>query len=146
MRQRVTLPLAILLCVVGSIVHGQVDERFDTSRAVVVTGSVAGAFFPMGTAGYLLIERQNQGGATDRWALQGSALDVLVRAGWTPKVPLGQMVTAKAYPLKPNVDGGSVVDADAPAQVVAAATANRLMHGIEVTFADGRTLPFGPLK
>jgi hypothetical protein len=124
----------------------QTNDRLDTSRTVTLTGAIKGVFMPMAGSSFLVVDTKDEAGATRSWAVQGDPMNALMQSGWKPKVPLGQMVTVKAFALKANVKAVDVVGPTAPAAVIAAANEGRLLQGIEVTFPNGTTLPFGASK
>jgi hypothetical protein len=103
-------------------------------------------FMPMAGSSFLVIKTKDEAGATRTWAAQGDPTNTLMQSGWKPRVPLGQMVTVKGFALKANVKALDMVGPTAPSAVIAAAKDGRLLHGIEVTFPDGTTLPLGSGK
>jgi hypothetical protein len=138
---------AVALVIWPYVCVAQVADHFDTSHAITIQGSFAGLFVPPGQNAYLVIDGRDAAGHVETWALQGNGIAMLMSAGWRVReMPMGGPVVATAFALKPDAKALDIVPPSAPEQVQAAAKAGRFLHGIDVVFPDGKTLPFGPGK
>lgn len=139
------MTIAVSTAVAPSLVLAQVADHFDRSRTVTIKGTVVEFAVGPGPRSYLLIETKDAAGNAEIWAVQGKSVGELMKSGWNVKeqVRLGTQLTVTVFPLKSTA---SLIEAPsgAPERVGAAAKARRLAHGIDVTFTDGKTLPFGP--
>jgi hypothetical protein len=98
------------------------------------------------------------GGTSEQWVVAGDALPVLRKAGWrfgpAGQVKPGTAASVSVFLPKPGSTAAQALGArlreTMPAGLSpvteAALKAGRLAQGVEVTLADGRTLPFGPPK
>ena len=143
----VVLATAVVAVTWLSVALAQVGDHFDTARTATIKGTVVEFAVGPGPRSYLLIETKDATGKPETWAVQGNGVGVLIKAGWNVReqVKLGSMITATTYALKSNAPAVEVPP-NASDRVVKAVSAQRLAHGIDVTFPDGKTLPFGPSK
>jgi len=132
---------------VPGVVFAQVAEHFDTSHRITIKGTVVEFAVGPGPRSYLLIEAKDAAGNPELWAAEGHGVAQLMKSGWRVKeqVRLGAQLTATVYLLKATAP---LVDPPpgASERVATAAKTRRLVHGLDVTFSDGKTLPFGAAK
>jgi hypothetical protein len=119
-------------------VFAQVDDAFDTSRRVTITGVFAGIVYDSPNS-YLMLDAKGADGTLEAWAIQGNDVSQFKGA-----VKFGAPVSVTVYLLKPKAQINiPAVDA---VRVMTAAKAGRIAHGIDVTLPGGRSVPFGPEK
>ena len=142
MMRRAVLIVSMVIIAAGGP-HAQVGSQFDTAKPVTLKGALAGLVIDAG-ASFLLI---NGGPKEAPWALLGDDFNALLREGWKIKgLPIGQEVTATGYYLRTGANAMALMPPDPSAALAAAFKAGRLVHGIDVTFADGTKLRLGPAK
>ena len=128
-----------------------VSEFFDTTKPVTLKGTTRRVHFMLPNA-YLFIDVKDGDGKSEVWAVQGNAPGALIKQGWKfvlgpgGTVSLGDTVTVRAFPGRRGADMLAAIPAGAPPEVADLAKAGRLMRGIEVALADGKTMPFGDLR
>jgi hypothetical protein len=144
----VALVICVGVCSAVALAQTGVPAQFDATRAITINGAFGGLVMPSGPNTFLIIQVTDAGGKTEKWILQGNPLARLIRDGWKPKAvaPLGSPVSATAYRGKAGANLTLVLPHGSPEEDLALAKAGRLVHGIDVTFADGKPLPFGPGK
>jgi hypothetical protein len=126
--------------------QGSVADHFDTTKPIALKGKHAGLFAVPDRPAYLLIDVQDGSGKIERWAVQGSSMSVLLKAGWNlgrgGPVKLGDSITVMAFRAKPAANLTETVPTFPP-DLLEAAKAGRLVHGTEIILPDGKKLPFG---
>ena len=91
---------------------------YDNTRSITVTGTVSKWQWTNPHA-YLEIDAKDAGGAVTHYVLEGTSINIMVRAGWRSNmIKVGDRVTAVAAPSKDGKPTGLL---------------------LEVTFANGET-------
>jgi hypothetical protein len=86
---------------------------FDTSKSVVVHGSVAKIdWVNPHTFVWLYVEKKDQPGRYDLYGFENGPINMLARGGWTKDVlAVGEKVRVQYFPLKDGRPGGSFIKA-----------------------------------
>jgi hypothetical protein len=119
-----------------------VARDFDTTKATTLSGRVASVLSQFAGATYILLDVERGPGKTERWAVAG---DSAVKLGWKPKtapVKPNDMVRIAVFLARPGTNLAATVPAD-HAGLAEIASAGRLVHGTDITLADGQKLVFG---
>lgn len=94
-----------LLCPTSVPAH-HAGTAFDESRTLTVVGTVK-EFRWVNPHSWLYLMVPNDKGVMEEWPLEGGAVSILARAGWTPKIMQpGDKVTVTVKPLKTGALGG----------------------------------------
>jgi hypothetical protein len=133
-----------------STAQTSLTENYDTTKPITLKGAVARLGGSPGSAhAYLLLEVKASGDKTELWVVEGNSQEALAKAGWRigPGGSLlpGDQVTVTVFHARANAKVAETVPASMPA-AVEAAKAGRLVHGTEVTKADGQKLVFGDTR
>ena len=153
MKSRLTLGIACVfgLCLLASGVHAHhsVESTFDTSKAIVLKGSVDRAIW-INPHAYLLINVEGPNGATEPWAVELAPPNSLIRAGFDLRtLRTGGQITVSGFAPKPGVtvNGPAVPPAYEKSELAPLLRAlserkktNRVIHPQQLTLPDGRTI------
>jgi hypothetical protein len=143
------LAAAVLMCATWSSAQTRIDQTYDTQKPTTLTGEVRGTYRGDGGLAYILLEVRGKDGTRQQWAIQGGPARKLMEetglkldTGGPPPhfVTLGEVISALVYPAKVKVE----LDPERnPGRVYEQAIAGRLVYGVEITRADGKTVKFG---
>jgi len=111
--------LAVLgLVIAGPALSHHSFAMYDNTRSITVKGTVSKWQWTNPHA-YLEIDAPGEGGAMTHYVLEGTSINLMVRAGWRSNmIKVGDKVTAVAAPTKDGKASGLL---------------------LEVTFANGET-------
>lgn len=109
---------ALGLVIAGQALSHHSFAMYDNTRSITVKGTVSKWQWTNPHA-YLEIDAPGENGATTRYVLEGTSINLMVRAGWRSNmIKVGDKVTAVAAPTKDGKPSGLL---------------------LEVTFANGET-------
>ena len=125
--------------------HTAISQDFDMTRPATIKGQVAGLIFGPGNS-YLLIDVSDASGKSQLWAVQGNALGVLMRDGWTPKGPVrpGDAVSVVTFRPRSSAKLAESLPPTIEMKILELAKTGHVLRGTEVTLADGKKMVFGP--
>jgi uncharacterized protein DUF6152 len=122
--------------------HHAVAEYYDTSSAITLRGMVAKLVFAAPHC-YLSLAVRDSSGSVVTWVVEGDSAQQVTAAGLTRRaVAPGAVLTVTAFAATEGKDLAEAIPS-ASQDVLDAAKAGRLVHGIEVVLADGRKISFG---
>jgi hypothetical protein len=140
------------------LAQATVAEHYDTSKRVSFAGTVDAVILPPGELPVCFLMTVQNSGKSEQWVVAGDTFPALRKTGWRFG-PAGQVkpgVSARVSVFLPKPGSiaaqtlGAKLRETLPTGISpvteAALKAGRLAHGVEVTLADGQTLPFGPPK
>jgi hypothetical protein len=146
---RVTTLVSLILgiCLDGGPLsaHHAVAEYYDTSGAITLRGMMSKLVFAAPHS-YLSLAVQDSAGSVVTWVVEGDTAQQVTAAGLTKRaVAPGAILTVTAFAAKKGKDLAEAIPS-ASQDVLDAAKAGRLVHGIEVVLPDGRKISFGEGK
>ena len=152
------MAMLLLAAPLPILAQGTLAQDYDTSKRVSFAGTVDGVIIPPGDLPLCFLIAVQNSGKSEQWVVAGDALQVLRKAGWrfgpAGQVKPGIATNVSVFLPKPGSMAAQRLGANlrealptglSPA-TEAALKAGRLAQGVEVTLADGQTLPFGPPK
>ena len=131
--------------------HHGAENFYDITKPFTLKG-VVNDFVRVNPHAFILIDVKDAKGEVQTWAVEGLPPNALIRGGWNPlALKKGEAISVTVFPPKPGVNlAGTLVIPKAAPEVVAQMekVAERekqqfLVHGTEVTFADGSKRLFG---
>jgi hypothetical protein len=149
-----------LLTATSLLSHHKTADYYDTTRPVTLKGIVR-EFVRANPHSFILLDVKNPDGTAETWAVEGDGPNNLVATGWdlrasgwsTNMAMPSETIGVTAFPARPGVNLAATLTIDeakmppalvtAMKQVATIQKAGRLVHGIDVTLADGRKLLFG---
>lgn len=125
--------------------HTAISQDFDMTRPATIKGQVAGVMFGPDNS-YLLIDVSDASGKSQRWAVQGNGMGVLMKDGWTPKgtVRPGDAVSVVTFRPRSSAKLAESLPSSIDMKILELAKTGHVLRGTEVTLADGKKMPFGP--
>ena len=154
------LLFVLLLTATSLLAHHKTADYYDVTRPLTLKGVVK-EFVRANPHSFILLDVKSPAGSVATWAVEGDGPNNLIAAGWDLKasgwnknmaMPT-ETVSVTAYPAKPGVNLASTLVIDeanmGPAllttmkRVAEIQKAGHLVHGADVTLADGRKLLFG---
>jgi hypothetical protein len=125
-----------------SSAHHAISEYYETSSATTLRGMVAKVVFAAPHS-YLSLAVRDSSGAVVTWVVEGDAAQKVTAAGLTRRaVAPGTVLTVRAFAAKQGKDLAEAIPS-ASQDVLDAAKAGRLVHGIEVVLPDGGKVSIG---
>lgn len=98
--------IALGLAVAGPVLAHHSFAMYDNTRSITVSGVVSKWQWTNPHA-YLEIDAAGENGATTRYVLEGTSINLMVRAGWRSNmIKVGDKVTAVAAPTKDGKPSG----------------------------------------
>jgi hypothetical protein len=126
-----------------------VAKYFDTTKPTTISGVVDSIEFGPPTVFIAIAENDKKNIQTVKWVVRGDAPEALERKGWKfgreGMIHPGFEVKVRVYPAKANANALESVGR-IPPNMLEAAKAGGLVHGLEFTFSDGKKLYFGPSR
>ena len=124
---------------------------YEPGKRVTVTGMLVGSVAPRPPQSvYLLVTATDAKGNEQHWAVEGDPIDELKRRGWKDDaLTMGEVITVIGHPVRAGQrpqDRMPTPGRGAMQRAFTLANEGRLILGTEITFADGKKIPFGRVK
>jgi hypothetical protein len=122
-------------------------KYFDTTKPIAISGVVDSIEYGPPTVFIAIAENDKTNIQKVKWVVRGDTREALEQKGWRfgrqGMIHPGFEVSVRVYPAKPNSNALESVGR-IPPNMLEAAKAGGLVHGVEFTFSDGKKLYFGP--
>jgi hypothetical protein len=142
------LTMALFLATAPVFAQDSVADKYDTKKTVTLTGTVNRMWFAPNIPFCIVLHIKENDGKIQKWVVAGDSASALKSAGWAfGPPPMGTLnfndkITVTAYLPKKGSKAAEELAASSPelAEVLKDA---RLAHGVEISLANGKKLPFG---